>query len=91
MGLYNATTKHLYKDERTKHKEQAKIKSQKYDRGLTASIGKYKNGVLHISKRDIQARTVSSKRTGSVGNKVFNAMGGDHRKSGGSKRSKKKK
>ncbi len=90
-GLYNAQTKHLYVDEKTKVRNQKKVKTAKSGRGLTGSIGKYKNGVLHISKKDIEATSARGPKQGVVSNRAFNGLGGDHRKRGNKQDNKKKK
>lgn len=55
LGVYSNTTKHLYKDIVKEEKlSKGRKKSGKSDRGLSGSIGKYKDGTLYIGKKDIE-------------------------------------
>ncbi|KAJ3377028.1 hypothetical protein HDU92_008687 [Lobulomyces angularis] len=79
MGLYHEKTKHIYSDEVLK-KGKGNIKRKSWgEGGLKQNFGTFSNGVLKISKKEIEMNT--SKRGGSkgkkgeMGNKALRAIG----------------
>ena len=92
LGIYHPTMKKQFVDEKTKLKLEGEKKNAKKGRGLKGSIGKYKNGILHIDKKDIEAASQKSKAGGSFHGAVrfLDRSGGRKKSSGGSKKFKKK-
>jgi hypothetical protein len=70
-GLYTQSIKKQMEGEK---------KSKKRTQGLKGSVGKYKNGVLHIGKDVIDAANGKKSFKRDRTEKVLNRMGGDHRK-----------
>jgi hypothetical protein len=74
-GLYTKSVKR-----QMEHDDQKKPK--KRTAGLKGSIGKYKNGVLHIGKDVIDAANGKKSFRRDRTEKVLNRIGGDHRVGG---------
>ena len=50
LGNYHQSIKHIFKDE-----SKSQNGNKKRDRGLKLGVGKFSNGVLKLSKKDVEA------------------------------------
>lgn len=79
MGMYHSKTKHLYEDPCLRKKAEVDVR-RKWDRRgdiNKSRVGRFKNGVLSISKRDIEKTTAvgSKRKLGTVGSKAMGSVG----------------
>ena len=79
LGIYHPSMKNQFVDEKTKQRLGEEKKNAKKGRGLKGSIGKYRDGILHISKQDIEAASQGSKAAGTY-HGAFKSLEGSGRK-----------